>query len=81
MNRPVFGAAIWGLLLHCFERKKKRDPSIISCYTHMICSLCCRYVVLRILLEKEKEKRLCGGVLIVKCHSAHQSASYCTTQL
>ena len=35
---------------------------------------------LRGLLEKEKEKRLCGGVLIAKCHSACQSASNCTTQ-
>jgi len=35
---------------------------------------------LKILLEKEKEKRLCCGVLIVKCHSACQSASNCTTQ-
>jgi hypothetical protein len=53
------------------EREKKRELSIISCYSHMICSSCCKYV-LWILLEKEKEKRLCGGVLIVKCHSACQ---------
>jgi len=43
---------------------------------------CVKFVqrYLRILLEKEKEKRLCGGVLLVKCHSVCQSASNCTTQ-
>jgi len=29
---------------------------------------------------KRERKRLCGGVLIVMCHSACQSASNCTTQ-
>ena len=38
---------------------------------------CVKFVLksLRVLLEKEKEKRLCGDFLIVKCHSACQSAS------
>jgi len=38
---------------------------------------CVKFVLksLRVLPEKEKQKRLCGGVLIVKCHSACQSAS------
>jgi hypothetical protein len=35
---------------------------------------------LRILLEKENEKKLCGDIHIVKCHSGCQSTSNCTTQ-
>jgi len=66
VNRPLFGAAVWGHFVALFKKKL----STISCYSHMVCSSCCRCVVLRIPLEKEKEKRLCGGVLIVKCHSA-----------
>ena len=43
-----------------------------------VCKNCSKN--LRILQEKEKEKRLCCGVLIVRYHSACQSASNCTTQ-
>ena len=47
----MFCCTIWG-------RGGDKEPSTISCYSHMVCSLCCRCVVLRILLEKQKEKRL-----------------------
>jgi len=50
MNKPLFGAAIWGCSVALF---KKKNPSTISCYSHVVCSSCCRCVVLRILLEKE----------------------------
>jgi hypothetical protein len=35
----------------------------------------------KIILENEKEKRECGGVLVVKSHTAYQSDLNCTTQI
>jgi hypothetical protein len=83
LNSSLFGAAIWGCLVALFQAKKKKQAQS-AVYSHMVCSLCGKCVGLRILLEKRR-KRDCGGggggvVLLVKCHSAWQSASNCTAQ-
>jgi len=63
--------------LHYFDKK---EMSTIGCSQSRCGLQFMLYVLFVFILEFSEEKRLCGGVLIVKCHPACQSASNCTTQ-
>jgi hypothetical protein len=65
------------ILLHYLKKKIRNKIS----NKHLL-QVCVKFVQrnVKVVLGKEKEKRLCGGVLIVKSYSECQSASNCSTE-